>query len=93
MSPSITTLMVRAILDEIKAEELRELAEMLAPYLPDTSPRSDAWMESREAASYLGISTNALHKLTAARTIPFEQKVPGGKCYFKRSALDAWRAQ
>src|SRR5438132_9983965 len=38
---------------------------------------SDAWLDARSAASYLGLTRTALHKLTAARTIPFEQDGPG----------------
>jgi excisionase family DNA binding protein len=49
-------------------------------------------MDSKQAAAYLGISPSSLWKLTAARDIPFEQDKPGGKCWFKRSELDAWRA-
>jgi hypothetical protein len=33
----------------------------------------------------------ALHELTAARAIEFEQDCPGGRMYFRRSALDAYR--
>ena len=51
----------------------------------------DRWMGAREAASYLGVSVHALHKLTAGRLIPFEQDGPGCRCWFKRSELDAWR--
>jgi hypothetical protein len=31
---------------------LRQLAELLAPYLPVPSPAEDRWMDSREAAEY-----------------------------------------
>jgi hypothetical protein len=48
-------------------------------------------MDSKAAAAYLGISIHALHKLTAAREIPFEQDGPGCKCWFRRSQLDRWR--
>jgi hypothetical protein len=38
------------------------------------------------------MSANALHKLTAARSIPFAQPGgPNGRCYFKREDLDQWR--
>jgi hypothetical protein len=40
---------------------------------------------------YLGVSLAALHKHTAARTIPFEQDAPGCKLWFRRDELDAWR--
>ena len=63
----------------------------MAPHLPASEPAEDGWLSTREAADYLGISTNALHKLTASRVIRFEQDEPGGKCWFKRSEFDAFR--
>jgi len=49
-------------------------------------------MTTAKAAAYLGINVNALHKLTASRSIPFEQARPRARCYFKRSELDDdWR--
>jgi hypothetical protein len=54
---------------------------------------SDGWLDAAGAARYLGIPKTALHKLTAARAIPFEQEGAGCKLYFKRLDLDAWRRQ
>ena len=75
---------------------LDALAELLAPRieprLSASKPEPDGWMDAKSAARYLGISLHALHKLTAARAIPFHQDGPGCKCWFKRSELDAWRA-
>lgn len=51
----------------------------------------ERWMDTRDAAAYLGTTPNALHKLTSARTVPFEQDGPGAKCWFTRRDLDAWR--
>ena len=87
--------MVAALLAELRADPnaLRELATALAPYaaLPSAPTEPDRWLDTRAAAEYLGTSPNALHKLTAARAIEFEQDAPGGKCWFQRSALDAYR--
>jgi excisionase family DNA binding protein len=84
----------RALLADLDNEDLRELAERLAPYLPTPKPSDDdRWLTTREAAEYIAKSVDALHKLTAARAIPFEQDGPGARCYFKRSDLDAWRRQ
>jgi excisionase family DNA binding protein len=58
----------------------------------DSRQTDDAWMSTRDAAEYLGLSVSSLHKLTAARKIPFEQSGSRGRCYFKRAALDEWRA-
>lgn len=52
---------------------------------------SDGWLDAAGAARYLGMPKTALHKLTAARVIPFEQEGAGCKLYFKRSDLDTWR--
>lgn len=73
---------------------LRWLAELLAPYLPApaaASPEPDRWLSTREAAEYAGTTPNALRKAMAAREIHFEQDTPGGKAWFKRSDIDAWR--
>jgi excisionase family DNA binding protein len=81
----------RALLDELGPDDLAELARRVSPYLPAPAASEDGWLSTRQAADYLGISTNALHKLTASRAIRFEQDKPGGKCWFKRSELDAFR--
>jgi hypothetical protein len=71
---------------------LRLLAELLAPYLSASeSPDSDGWMSTREAAEYAGTSTHSLHKAMAAREIQFEQEVRGGRAWFRREYIDAWR--
>jgi Helix-turn-helix domain len=83
--------LTRALLAELGPEDLAELAERLAPYLRLPSATEDKWLDSKAAAEHLGISLHALHRLTSARTIPFSQERPGGRCYFRRSDLDAWR--
>ena len=86
--------LTRALLADLDHDDLRELAERLAPYLPTPpTPVEDGWLTTREAAEYIAKSVDALHKLTAARAIPFEQDGPGARRYFKRSDLDAWRRQ
>ena len=84
------------LLDELDDDRLRLLAERLAPHLERILEAravgpSDEWLDARAAAKYLGISLNALHKLTAERAIPVEQDGPGCKLWFRRSALDGWR--
>jgi len=80
--------MVTATLD-IPNELLEAIARRAAELMP--SPAEDRWMGAQEAADYLAIPVSTLHKLTSARAIPFSQDAPGGKLYFKRSALDDWR--
>jgi excisionase family DNA binding protein len=68
------------------------IAERVASRLADSLPGSpDRWLTSTEAAEYLGLSVDALHKLTSTRSIPFAQDGPGAKLYFLRAHLDAWR--
>ena len=68
-----------------------DLAAAIAARLPAVPGAAEGWMTTAQAARYLGLSVTALHKLTSAREVPFAQDVPGGKCWFKRSDLDAWR--
>jgi hypothetical protein len=72
---------------------LRRLAELLAPYMPAPAAPSepDRWLNSREAAEYAGTTRHGLHKAMAAREVHFEQDVPGGRAWFKRADIDAWR--
>jgi len=68
-----------------------DLAAVLRPHLQHEQSVVVGWMTSREAATYLGLTLPALHRLTAARAVPFEQDSPGGKCWFNRADLDTWR--
>jgi excisionase family DNA binding protein len=82
----------RHLLDELEPDELGELARRLAPLMPRPEPVArDGWLNSRQAAEYLGISLDSLHQLTARREIPFEQHVSGGRLYFDPAAVDNWR--
>ena len=74
-----------------RAITLADLAAVVGPHLPHESPAEAGWMTSRQAAAHLGLTLHALHRLTAARAVPFEQDTPGGKCWFNRADLDAWR--
>jgi excisionase family DNA binding protein len=91
LEPVVTEL-ASALIAQLDDDALAELATRLAPFLPRLNGSDeDRWLSTREAARYLGITVNALHKLTAARAIPFEQEAPNAKCWFRRSELDAWR--
>ena len=69
---------------------LRQLAELLSPYLLMGAAGSepDRWLTTREAAEYAGTSANALHKAMAAREVHFEQDTPGGKAWFRRADIE-----
>jgi hypothetical protein len=81
----------RALLDHLSPDDLADLAERLAPYLRPAQT-DGGWLDTKAAAAHLGISTHAMHRLSAERAIPFSQSAPGAKCYFRRSDLDEWRA-
>jgi hypothetical protein len=89
--------LARGLVDALDDAALDVLADRLAPRIVArqairaVTGVEDPWMTSRDAAAHLGMSVNALHKLTSARLIPFEQDGPGCKLYFRRSLLDAWR--
>jgi excisionase family DNA binding protein len=88
--------LAKTLIDVLDDRALEDLADRLAPLIAARTIRAaldsdDRWLTATDAATYLGISTNALHKLTADRLIPFEQEGAGCKLYFKRSQLDAWR--
>lgn len=81
-----------ASLDDPALDTLADrLAPKLAVRLASREQAPDEWLTSKQAAAYLGISVNALHKHTSARLIPFEQDGPGCKMWFKQSELDEWR--
>jgi excisionase family DNA binding protein len=81
-----------ALVAALEDPETRErVAELLAPYLVPTAPAQDRWLSTKEAAEYLGVTPNAMHKLTGKREIPFEQDGPGAKCWFQIADLDAYR--
>jgi excisionase family DNA binding protein len=95
VSNSTNTRLIDVVFNELDNEALDHLAALLAPRLSQsfvsTTAQSDGWLGTQQAADYLGITRGSLHQLTAARAIPFEQQCAGGKCWFKRSELDAWR--
>jgi hypothetical protein len=81
-----------ASLDDLALDALADLlAPKLEVRLKPAQAAEDGWFDAKRAATYLGLSVNALHKLTAERAIPFAQEGPGCKLYFSRSDLDAWR--
>ncbi len=87
--------LARAMPASLDDEALDSLAERLAPRLArrlESVPQpSDEWLTAKAAAQHLGMSVTALHKLTSARMIPFEQDGPGCKLWFRRTELDVWR--
>jgi excisionase family DNA binding protein len=73
-------------------EALDALADRIVARLAgrlDRPPVDDGWLTAHEAAGYLGISYSTMKKRMAAGELPCERE--GGRVYFKRSDLDAWR--
>jgi Helix-turn-helix domain len=80
---------------ELSEKVLDALAERVAARVLERlayEQNGDRWLDAKQAADYLGLSINALHKLTAARQLPVEQEAPGHKLWFRRSQLDDWRS-
>jgi hypothetical protein len=80
--------LARALLEQLGPEDLAELAERLRPFLA----ADDGWLGAKDAAAYAGCSIHALRHAMSTNAVEFEQHVPGGKAYFRRSALDRWRS-
>jgi hypothetical protein len=79
--------LARALLEEIEADDLAELAEKLRPFLT----ADDGWFGAKDAAEYAGCTVPALRYAMSRGEVEYEQQVAGGKVYFRRSALDRWR--
>ncbi len=87
MSSAAPTLAV-----SLSDEQLDKLARRIAAYIRPANAPEDRWLDTREAAEYLGVHRDTVRKLAGERTIPFEQDGPNCKLYVRRSALDSWRA-
>jgi excisionase family DNA binding protein len=87
--------LAQAMVAALDDQALDALADLLAPRIRERlvvqAPAPNRWLSTREAAEYLGITPNALHKLTSSRAIPFAQDGPGAKCWFRPADLDEWR--
>jgi hypothetical protein len=80
LAPETIDQLADAVADRLQARLLRQ-------------PIEDGWLDTAAAASYLGITATALHKLTSARQLAFSQAAPGGRCFFRRADLDAFREE
>ncbi len=93
----LADLLVERIAVGASRQALDRLASALEPLLMArndalaSAQAEDCWMDLARAATYVGLTPEAMYKHTSARTVPFEQDAPGCKCWFKRSKLDAWR--
>lgn len=88
-SPDVARLLEALVVSD---RVIERVAARVAALMPDAD--GERWMNSADATRYLGLpSVHALHKLTSARRIPFHQDAEGGRLYFQRVALDAWRTR
>jgi excisionase family DNA binding protein len=80
-----------AIPDELVdqlAERILERLERRGAATAD--PPASPWLTFAQACTYLGLSRNALYKLTAARAIPCRKKQGGQGLRFHQAELDQW---
>jgi hypothetical protein len=71
--------------------ELHVLADLVAEKLASRLGSPAPWLTTRQAAEYAACSVAALHKAMARREVRFSQEAPGGKAYFRREWIEAWR--
>lgn len=66
-----------------------QLADALAPYLPDRGAEPTGWLTAQRAADYLGVTRKRIHDLTSARSL-----IPDGRDgrtpLYTRQTLDAY---
>lgn len=80
-----------AIPDELLEQLAERILERLERRQPSAAdPPASPWLTFTQACAYLGLSRNALYKLTAARAIPVRKRQEGQGLRFRRDELDAW---
>jgi excisionase family DNA binding protein len=77
------------VLEEVRSLR-HELKAFPATTQPITSYEKDGWLDSKDAASYLGMSKNTFEKHRYKATNTIKAYMVGGKNFFKRSDLDRW---
>lgn len=80
-------------LDPFQLAELADLvADRLAVRLRDLAPVSapDRWMNTRQAAEYVGMHPSEVQRAAAVGAVPHEQDAPGCALRFRVTELDAW---
>jgi len=73
----------------LSAAQLDVLADLVAErQAVSQSPAEDGWLNSAQAAAYLGCTPDRLHDLVARRTLSHGRD--GRRLLFRRSDLDAY---
>jgi excisionase family DNA binding protein len=80
-----------AIPDELIEQLAERILERLDQRRAATAdPPVSPWLTFAQACVYLGLSRNALYKLTAAKAIPCHKKQGGQGLRFHQAELDQW---
>jgi excisionase family DNA binding protein len=79
---------IDALLDRL----VDRVAEAVVARLGGGQAQRDDWLDSRQAAEYLGLHRDTLRRLAAARAIPSEHDGRGCRLFFRRTVLDEWRS-
>jgi excisionase family DNA binding protein len=91
IAPATTAPVLGASFDSLLDHLAECVAERVAARLAAPATAGDEWLDTREAAEYLGVHRDTVRRLAAERVMPSEQEGPGCKLFFRRSDLDAWR--
>jgi hypothetical protein len=71
--------------------QLEAIAERVADIMAAREPAGERWLDTKDAADYLGYHPVTLRKLAAERRIDFQQDGPGCKLWFSTHELDRHR--
>ena len=74
------------------AEALSDAAQRLAQMAVETPAPVSKFINLQQAADFLGITRNALYKLTSKKEIPY-YKPTGKAIYFLPSDLEEWQSR
>jgi excisionase family DNA binding protein len=80
-----------SIIDSLLERLANRVAAGVIAHLEGNGAAHDEWLDSLQAANYLGLHRDTLRRLAAAGAIPAEQDGRGCKLFFTRAALDDWR--
>lgn len=94
--PAVTEILPAASGPALLDELLIQLADLVADRLIERSKTglvesTVTWLDTKQAAEYLGVHRDTIRKLAAERVIPTHQDGPGCRLYFRREELDEWR--
>jgi excisionase family DNA binding protein len=81
--------LAQALIAELSDADLRDLARLLAPYLPATAPADPTtWLNTDQAADYLSCPRSRIHDLVQLHKL--SPRRDGRRLVFKRADLDAY---